>query len=1082
MKEAVKNKYSEIKDQIQEMNLEQYEDPNELDEYSEVKELLLEDLKPLIINVKAFEGLIREEIKKEETVKPKIKEAVAIFETLEDTFERHSKRVKEQKKTVDFFASLNAWKSKTETLQDSINDVEAEMKEVTSKIAHKKKRIAAALKGDKADEMIDDLKNSFNSEISLHDKNLILKMNGLDKDVLFFEAIRKSLVAITEKMEALKEKQKDIFSFFSSSSETLSALTDKDWQQRFGENWNAAKTSWESKKTKIQNACGILEDGLDDLDKESSEYLETDPKQIRDFFKYISRYEGTFHPKADSVATRQEKLFHIINKLLLPLLSSGKRGVNLDIELAGLIKELDEPLKDIEDDSETAAFSDRIYELRTSFDQQTAWLQSRVGVFSDFINKGLLKDGYKRRMGDHRTKSSKFIQESDLYKRFKDQGIIDDIEWVVEDLEEGVGELFNSKEAARKDVGDNKKETLDKLLEYKKEFDAEFLILKRMYESVYPKVQASEFAAMMPEKPYTAELPPEIDPKQLVSKGGTGDSGAFGSITKIIHKGDKREVFKFKTMNFGENDDLREKRRDLEREVSMYERVGEHPNIMKCYGIISMNGQQGMLMEDMDGGDLHDNFDKLNKLWETGKVSDEEYMGFMQHSMKGSLQGLAHMHKMGFSHIDIKPGNIMMKSDGTVKLIDLGISEKSGTLADVVPDDVIHRDPHFGNDGIAMPYSDIFSIGLSLYQKKNIYAFKADENVNKVFFYGVPGDKWLYKLFDLGKKWVKYTGNRVFKAMPEKDKKTMEKEIEMARKWYVEKGEKIQDKVRTVEGKIGVTENELEEATEEARESMRELVEESNEKINAIRKKYLTYSGATFINQYMDFMNKIMHPDPSQRLSALEALDHPFLTEAFVQDESEAQKILFKLNPELANPIVEEIGDDEPTIDTASVEMSPLVSQEKKDELKERMVGDLSKREDALQHVRDMAGQTFEGERRELLNQWIKTAKKTKKDPAIKELMAIQKKFPPLSKVSRAVLDQTISELDNFWQISENRLNELKLRQEEVGSLSKKETKVQSAIESLKEWLNDTLSSLDELKLTIKTWEQAHKGEDPLIS
>lgn len=81
MRKTVKKKYSEVENQIREVNLEQYKDPNELDEYSEVEELLLEDLKPLIINMKAFEDLIRDEIKLTAELRPDIEEFNELLET-----------------------------------------------------------------------------------------------------------------------------------------------------------------------------------------------------------------------------------------------------------------------------------------------------------------------------------------------------------------------------------------------------------------------------------------------------------------------------------------------------------------------------------------------------------------------------------------------------------------------------------------------------------------------------------------------------------------------------------------------------------------------------------------------------------------------------------------------------------------------------------------------------------------------------------------------------------------------------------------------------------------------------------------
>ncbi|MCE5277056.1 MAG: serine/threonine-protein kinase [Planctomycetaceae bacterium] len=77
--------------------------------------------------------------------------------------------------------------------------------------------------------------------------------------------------------------------------------------------------------------------------------------------------------------------------------------------------------------------------------------------------------------------------------------------------------------------------------------------------------------------------------------------------------------------------------------------------------------------------------------------------------------GLAHMHARGYVHADIKPNNILMAADGTVKVIDLGQSCPIGTVKDRIqgtPDFIapeqVHRRPLDSR-------TDIFNFGASLY-------------------------------------------------------------------------------------------------------------------------------------------------------------------------------------------------------------------------------------------------------------------------------------------------------------------------------------------------------------------------------
>ena len=76
---------------------------------------------------------------------------------------------------------------------------------------------------------------------------------------------------------------------------------------------------------------------------------------------------------------------------------------------------------------------------------------------------------------------------------------------------------------------------------------------------------------------------------------------------------------------------------------------------------------------------------------------------------------LAHMHSRGFVHGDIKPNNIIIASDGTVKIIDFGQSCRTGTIKeriqgtpDFIAPEQVHRRPLDGR-------TDIFNFGAALY-------------------------------------------------------------------------------------------------------------------------------------------------------------------------------------------------------------------------------------------------------------------------------------------------------------------------------------------------------------------------------
>jgi serine/threonine protein kinase len=89
-----------------------------------------------------------------------------------------------------------------------------------------------------------------------------------------------------------------------------------------------------------------------------------------------------------------------------------------------------------------------------------------------------------------------------------------------------------------------------------------------------------------------------------------------------------------------------------------------HPNIVHVYDQGEENGRPFIVMEYVDGPTLGDEL-KRNGPLQPGRVVDL------------ALQicgGLEHAHASGLVHRDIKPGNLLLREDGTVKIADFGIA------------------------------------------------------------------------------------------------------------------------------------------------------------------------------------------------------------------------------------------------------------------------------------------------------------------------------------------------------------------------------------------------------------------------
>jgi len=89
-----------------------------------------------------------------------------------------------------------------------------------------------------------------------------------------------------------------------------------------------------------------------------------------------------------------------------------------------------------------------------------------------------------------------------------------------------------------------------------------------------------------------------------------------------------------------------------------------HPNIVGAYDVGQAGDYHYFVMEFVDGRTVYDDISK------NGAYSEEEALRIGTHV----AQALSHAHQQGFIHRDVKPKNIMIAEDGTVKLADMGLA------------------------------------------------------------------------------------------------------------------------------------------------------------------------------------------------------------------------------------------------------------------------------------------------------------------------------------------------------------------------------------------------------------------------
>ncbi|WP_327118374.1 protein kinase [Nocardia sp. NBC_01730] len=134
-----------------------------------------------------------------------------------------------------------------------------------------------------------------------------------------------------------------------------------------------------------------------------------------------------------------------------------------------------------------------------------------------------------------------------------------------------------------------------------------------------------------------------------------------------------------------------------------------HPNAITVFDVAEEDGQPWLVMEYMDAPSL------------AAKLSDKRTLAPAEVAKIGAqaASALAAAHDAGIMHRDVKPANLLVGNDGTVKITDFGISRAvgdvtvtatgflAGTPAYLAPEVARGEDPE--------PASDVFALGSTLY-------------------------------------------------------------------------------------------------------------------------------------------------------------------------------------------------------------------------------------------------------------------------------------------------------------------------------------------------------------------------------
>lgn len=136
-----------------------------------------------------------------------------------------------------------------------------------------------------------------------------------------------------------------------------------------------------------------------------------------------------------------------------------------------------------------------------------------------------------------------------------------------------------------------------------------------------------------------------------------------------------------------------------------------HPNAVAVYDLFDDGGRRFLTMELIEGHSVSQEFAKVGNL----PVEETVAIG------RQIAAALADLHAKGLIHRDVKPGNILLTSAGTVKLCDMGLARstmRGGTITEteMVVGTPAYMAPEQALAGDLTAASDVYALGLTLFQ------------------------------------------------------------------------------------------------------------------------------------------------------------------------------------------------------------------------------------------------------------------------------------------------------------------------------------------------------------------------------
>jgi eukaryotic-like serine/threonine-protein kinase len=203
--------------------------------------------------------------------------------------------------------------------------------------------------------------------------------------------------------------------------------------------------------------------------------------------------------------------------------------------------------------------------------------------------------------------------------------------------------------------------------------------------------------------PLTLDVGQTVGDYEILALLGRGGMGKVFKVRNLIS--DRIEAMKVLLPDADGSPELAER---FAREIKLVAAL-DHPNIAALRTALRSGSQMLMIMEHVEGNSLDQ---KLQ--------SEKPDCARVVHFMAQVLSALSYAHQRGVIHRDVKPSNILVRGDDSVKLTDFGIASRAGDARLTGPGmalgSLYYMSPEQVKGLPLDPRSDIYSAGVTLYE------------------------------------------------------------------------------------------------------------------------------------------------------------------------------------------------------------------------------------------------------------------------------------------------------------------------------------------------------------------------------